>query len=251
LFLMYVDESGDPGIAGSPTRYFILTGVVIHELRWKDTLETILQFRKDMKVKFGLKLREEIHAAKFINSPGSLIRIKKNDRLTILRSFADLLAFMPDLSIINVVIDKKGKTGDIFELAWKTLIQRFENTISHRNFPGPVNQDERGLIFPDATDVRKLRGLIRKMRQYNPIPNQGGGGYRNLQLSKVIEDPNFRNSDESYLIQAADLVAYLLYQNLTPNAYMRKKSGNNYFNRLDPVLCKVASTADPQGIVRL
>ncbi len=91
------------------------------------------------------------------------------------------------------------------------------------------------------------------MRRYNPVPNQPGyvGSYRNLLLRKIIEDPSFRESHDSYFIQAADLVAFLLYQKLAPSAYMRKKSGQNYFDRLDPILCKVASSKDPQGIVRL
>ena len=33
MYLMYVDESGDSGLVNSPTRYFVLTGMVVHELR--------------------------------------------------------------------------------------------------------------------------------------------------------------------------------------------------------------------------
>lgn len=91
------------------------------------------------------------------------------------------------------------------------------------------------------------------MRKFNPIPNQTtyGTGYRNLRLTNIIEDPNFRESHHSYFIQAADLAAFLLYQRLAPSAYMKKKSGNNYFNRLEPILCKVASSRDNMGIVWL
>lgn len=91
------------------------------------------------------------------------------------------------------------------------------------------------------------------MRRYNPIPNQPlfGKGYRNMLLSNVIEDPNYRDSEHSYFIQAADLAAFLLYQHLTPSAYIGKKSGQNYFFRLEPILCKVASSSDLNGIVRL
>jgi hypothetical protein len=249
---MYVDESGDPGLNNSPTDFFVLSGLVVHELRWKESLEMIIDFRRDMRAKFALKLREEIHAAKFISSPGALVRIKRHDRLTILRNFADLISTIPEINIINIVVDKRGKTSnDVFELAWKALIQRFENTISHRNFPGPVNPDEKGMIFPDFTDTKRLQGLLRKMGAYNPIPNRYGSGYRDLTISKIIEDPNFRNSETSYFIQAADVVAFLLYQYLKPNAYMKKKYGNKYFSRLDAVLCKVAAPKDPLGIVRL
>jgi hypothetical protein len=91
------------------------------------------------------------------------------------------------------------------------------------------------------------------MRRYNPVPNQApyGPGYRNLTIGKLIEDPNFRDSGHSYFVQAADLAAFLLYQHLEPNAYMRSKGGQNYFYRLEPILCKVASKRDPHGIVRL
>ena len=96
-------------------------------------------------------------------------------------------------------------------------------------------------------------GLIRKMHRYNPVPNQNvfGPGYRNLPLLSVIEDPSFRDSAHSFFIQAADLAAFLLYQHLAPSACMRRKSGQNYFVRLGPVLCLHASPRDPQGIVRL
>jgi Protein of unknown function (DUF3800) len=38
MYLMYVDESGDPGLNNSPTRYFTLTGMVVHEQRWHETV---------------------------------------------------------------------------------------------------------------------------------------------------------------------------------------------------------------------
>jgi hypothetical protein len=44
MYFMYVDESGDPGLVGSPTRYFTLTGMVVHELRWHETLNKLVSF---------------------------------------------------------------------------------------------------------------------------------------------------------------------------------------------------------------
>jgi len=251
--MLYVDESGDSGILNSPSPYFVLSGIVVHELRWNEYLERLIAFRKRMRSKFGLLLREEIHCARMINKPGDMVRIKRNDRLTILRNFAVELASMPDLNIINIVIDKNGKPPDydITETAWTMLIQRFSNTMSHRNFAGPANPDERGLVVPDMSEVKKITGILRRMRKYNPDPNKiGTAGYRNLIISNLIEDPYFKDSEHSYYIQAADLAAFLLYQKLQPSSYAKKKGFTNYFNKLDPVLCKVASSSDPQGIVR-
>ena len=252
---MYVDESGDCGLIGSPSRYFVLTGLVLHELRWHDYKDRLLDYRRRMRNTFGLKVREELHASHMINKPGSLVRILRHNRLAILRDLINELANMPELTIINVAVDKQNKPPgyDAFGMAWKALIQRFENTMAHRNFPGPANPDERGMILPDHTADKKLITVLRQMRVYNPIPNQPqhGMGYRNLALSRVVEDPSFRNSLHSYFTQACDTVAYMLQQQLAPNSYMRKKSGHTIFRRLDPVLCKVCSPTDPQGIVRL
>ena len=242
-------------MVNSPTRYFVLSGLVIHELRWNDYLEQIIDFRKRMRNTFGLLLREEIHSARMLNRPGELVRIKRNDRLSIIKHFINELAQLPDVSIINVVVGKAGKLNsyDVLENAWRALIQRFSNTISSRNFHGPVNPDERGMIVPDMSEVKRIREIIRRMRRYNPIPNQQmhGPGYRNILVSNMVEDPYFKDSEKSYFIQAADVAAFALYQSIAPSSYVKKKSGQNFFQRLDQVLCKVASTTDPDGIVRL
>jgi hypothetical protein len=184
MYFMYADESGDSGLVNSPTPYFAVCGVVVHELRWHECLDRLVEFRRRMHRRFGLYMYEETHAARMINRPGELARIRRHNRLTILRSFADVLASMSYLSVIPVLVDKSDKSTsyDVFSMAWKALLQRFENTIEHRNFPGPANPDERGMVFSDNADNRKLRQLLRQMRRYNPVPDQPdfGLGYRNL-----------------------------------------------------------------------
>jgi len=106
------------------------------------------------------------------------------------------------------------------------------------------------LIFADGDPQKKLTQLLRRMRRHNPVPNPLGG-YRSLELRRVLEDPVYRDSKHSLLIQSADLCAFLLYQRLAPNGYMRRKGGNHYFERLAPMLCRAASASDPEGIVRL
>lgn len=251
MYLMYVDESGDTGLENSPTRYFVLSAIVIHELRWKQILTELVSFRQTLRQQKGLKLRDEIHCADFINKPGELIRIKRNDRLDILKKCIDWLNHQNDLSIYSVIIDKSNRKDDIFELAWNTLLTRFENTIRCKNFPGPQNPDERGMVISDNTDGEKLRKLIRRMRHFNPIPNRRDmylGDYRNMRLEYVIEDPIFRDSKNSLVHQMNDVVAYFCRQLVEPNAYVKKKSGANFYKRLSDVLIdKVSKTKD--GIV--
>jgi len=256
MYLMYVDESGDYGLAGSPTDYLILTGLIVHELRWGDYLKELLTLRRRLRDNFGLRLHEEFHASNLVTRPGSLLRIKRHKRLAMIRQYADALANLRDLAVLNVVVKKSGKSDDydVFGNAWRALTQRFENTLSYQNFPGPANPDERGLIISDHTDDKKLIRLIREMRHYNPVPHStpyGSTGYRHMPLKYLVEDPNFRESAHSYYIQSVDLCAYLLHQWINPNKYMRKKGGRAYFKRIEPILCKVAARSDPYGIVRL
>ena len=254
MYLMYVDESGDPGIANSPTRYFALSGLVIHELRWRNFLDQTIAFRRRVKAQYGLGVRDEIHAAEFVGR-GRNLKVPRHKRLAILRNFCDELAQMPFLSVTNVIVDKQGKPAgfDVFSIAWKTLFQRFENTLTNKNFPAPSNPDDRGLVFCDNTDGGKLTRIMRTMGAYNPIPNQSqfGMGYRNLPIQSVIEDPNLRDSQHSHFIQAADLCVYMLQQKYRPNSYIRRKSGHGYFNRLQPILNTKASAKNGFGIVEL
>lgn len=255
MFFLYVDESGDSGLSPGASPYFVLSGVVIHELRWNEYLDQIVAFRKRMRSAFGLLLREEIHAARLLNRPGPLVRIKRNDRLSIIRHFTNEIVGMSDLTVINVVVNKSTKAlgYDVLENAWQALIQRFSNTLSHRNFNGPANTVDYGMVVPDMSDTKRITQILRKMRRFNPVPHRPGygPGYRNLQIKNLVEDPYFKNSEHSYFIQVADLCAFNLYQHIAPSAFIKTKAGHGYFSRMDPILCKVASTTDPHGIVRL
>lgn len=260
---MYVDESGDAGLASSPTRYFVLTGVVLHELRWHEALKRLVDFRKRMRGRFGLLLKEEIHSGKMLNKPGPLVRIKRHDRLAIIRHFLDELSQATYLNFITVRVDKQGKPPgyDPFEKAWEALIQRFENTLKNRNFPDarlwgiPLpSAADRGIIFCDDTDAVALRRIYRRMRIFNPVPNMRatyGAGHRQMPLIQIVEDPSMRNSHHSYFIQAADAASFAAYQLYAPSSFVRRKGARNYYSRLGPVLCKVASLRNSLGIVEL
>lgn len=250
MYLMYVDESGDPGLVGSPTKYFALTGIVVHESRWREFQELLLDFRRTMKKVHGLPIKTEIHAAPYLRSP-PVPGMARHVRLAILRNMLDELAKVDYISVTNVLIDKSGKsTGfDVFETAWKFLFQRFENTVKYGNLPGGYRSSS-AMVFVDDTNGDKLNKIMRKMAVYNPIPNFGGVGYRPMPITRVIEDPTVRNSATSRAIQAADVCAYFLHQKFSPNSYVRKSGARTYFDRLDLILNKKASINDAQGIVK-
>lgn len=258
MYLMYVDESGDVGLPlpprPSPTTHFALSGLVIHESLWRDFINRMLAFRKQLKATYGLPIRMEIHASHYIrNTP--IKGLSQPTRLAILRDFLDELASINYISITNVIIDKQTKAAgyDVFNAAWNALFQRFENTMLHGNFPGG-HSDSFGLVLTDNTDGGKLTRMVRRMAVFNPVPHRQstfGPGYRNLPIIRIIEDPHLKDSRTSHAIQACDTTAYFLHQKFHPNSFIRRSAAQNDFDRLLPVLNRVAATYHPQGIVVL
>lgn len=251
MYLMYVDESGDTGLANSPTRYFALSGMTVHESRWRDLLDHLVAFRRTMRAVHGLPMRTEIHASEYLRSP-PVPGMAKFARLAILRQMLDELAKIDYISFTHVVIDKSGKPADydVFESAWRAIFQRFENTIGYGNFPGG-HRGDKGLVISDNTDGRKLTRLVRRMAVHNVIPGMGGLAARNMPMVRVIEDPHNKDSADSYFVQACDVTAYFLQQKFDPCSYVKRKGASQYFNRLAPVLNTRASQANGFGIVTL
>lgn len=247
---MYVDESGDIGQVNSPTRYFILSALVIHESSWNKIIIELNDFRNDLKKRYGLLKREEIHAKDFITGRNKLKnKINRINRARILIECLNWLKNKKEISIITIRNDKQRVKSDIFLFTWSTLIQRFENTLKHANFPMPQPQtsvdqfsrDQRGIVLTDNTDGGKLRKLLRKMRRFNHIPNLHTAfpeGTRNIPLEIIIEDEIMRDSKESYLHQMVDVVAYFARQVYEPNSFFRSKNVTKEYGRLSPIINK-------------
>lgn len=252
MYLVYVDESGDSGLSGSPSTHFVLSALVVHETRWMQFLNDIIRFRRKIRDEYGVKLREEIHTTDLFSRPKELFRLQKHVRLQICKKMIDFQESLNYINLVNVVVRKEGKSDqfNVFENAWTYLIQRIHNTVHYRNFPDGYNENEGAIIIPDQTNNKKLNRIVRKMRRYNPVPNMGFSGYRHLETNFIIEDPYYKDSRHSLIHQLVDVNAYFLYQMHNPNKFMKKKKADNFFKRYDKVLCKVASTKDKRfGIV--
>lgn len=234
---MYVDESGDPGTAGSPTKYFILSAVVIHEASWKNVLDDFLKLKRHFKERYGLMIKEEIHASEYLQKRVKFKNpISRNLRLDILKKCLDWMNSRNDISVFSVRIDKAGKVNP-FEYAWDILIQRFDNTLAYKNFPGGTG-DDKGMIICDNTDGDKLTTLLRKKRRYNPVWSRMDvdAGSRDIPLRAVIEDPVFRDSKHSFILQLVDVVAYFARQVYEPNKFVRQKGAKTFYGRLHNVI---------------
>jgi hypothetical protein len=94
------------------------------------------------------------------------------------------------------------------------------------------------------------------MRVYNPIPSafgtwlDTGQSYKNIPLTRIIEDPFFKDSEQSYFIQLADFCAYALLRRERPVPSKSRYGLDKAFDLLKPILVTEATRKDPDGIIR-
>jgi hypothetical protein len=110
---------------------------------------------------------------------------------------------------------------------------------------------EKGSGYADAAQI----GGALTSRQLKV--KQKSNNLAGLQLADLVAHPS-RNeilSEHGHSVTiapfAAKVIAFLLYQETAPSAYMRKTGGQSYFGRLAPLLLRQASSSEPRGMVRL
>jgi len=109
------------------------------------------------------------------------------------------------LKIINVVINKKAIKWagyPVLEKAFTYSIQRIENDLKQAG--------ARFLIITDEGRVGKMRQTARRIQRFNPIPSKFGEDVYRKEIENLVEDPLPKNSKESYFIQLADMVSYVV-----------------------------------------
>lgn len=248
MHIMYVDESGDPGLNTYSSKHFLLNGLIVPQDDWQKYLGRLKAFRKSLKESYGLNQRTEIHASELIriNKLEEYKKIRKTDRIKILELYSEQIPVIFDKArVISVFFDKANFTGkqDVQEIAWNRLIQRFDNFLK-------MSVNDKGIIIADDTESKKIIRLLRKMRVYNPILRREQGEAINHPTDNVLEDLFERNSKDSYFIQTVDVLAHLLYRREIVKGSLRKYRLEQYFDNVEPILLKEACKNDDFGIVR-
>ncbi len=257
--IAYYDESGDDGFPNYSSRFFILSAVYVHYLNWKDCLDAVREFRRGLKDSYGLPVRMEMHTKHFLlnKNPYRKLEMDNDVRKRIVGLFCDLIGSL-DLKIINVVIVKpriRNPNYDVLDTALTYSIQRIENDLSPS-----VNPEARFMIITDPGRVGKMRKTSRRIQRINFIPSKFSPRRYRREIQSLIEDPLPKDSKESYFIQMADVVSFVLYlYSITATGIgtypkrLRTIVGpdevSEWMERLKPSLNLRASSSDPYGVV--
>ena len=224
------------------------SALLVPEDTWQKYFDGFREFRRRLKASDGIFVHKEFHAWKFVSGRGQIADrvVPKGRRAEIFKETLDHVATMPGVKIMNAFFPHKHD-----ELAFEYLLNRI-----NMNMQKSIG---RALIISDKGKEAKYTRLARKIHVFNPIPsNQGawadsGSTTKNIPIDRIIEDPFFKDSDQSYFIQLADFCAYALLRQERPTARSMKYGLDSAFERLRPVLVTQAHRADPKkmGIIRI
>jgi hypothetical protein len=275
--MFYVDESYD-------ANKFCLTAIGIRHRDWREVFRLVREHRALLKEEHGIYVRKEIHARDFVSGRGKIADkdIGKWQRSRIYHGLLQLIARLPGVMLFNVCLDVAAHE-DAELAAWDRLLNRIERTMKQietvqipqrralvekargafgdeaaKEFEGPLMRFAmRALVFADQGREREITRIMRKMGVFNPVPSQHGGwsggkATKNIPLERIIEDPIFKPSHQSFLIQLADCAAYALLKRETLPTPLVKKYGLDemFEDALAPVCFRAASPRDALGIVR-
>ena len=257
MYILYMDESGDPGFnvaeATEERRasvHYVLSGIIIPITEWRTYLNSIVEIKRNLKKSYGIPIRVELKGSELIN-PRKNKFLKTMNRLERTKMyfsiFQEITSQFNKAYILNIATKKEqisiNKYKDIQETTWRYMIDRY-NIFLKKN-------SSFGIVISDDTNEPKLRKLIRKMRVYNPVNSHYTQSIYNATVNQIIEDPFCRNSEHSFFIQIADLISHSLYRKLYPKGSYKRYNVDKIFDSLDSILLKEANKKNEQGIVFL
>ena len=206
MYLIYIDESGDEKLN-------ISSAIAIPANNWLSCFEKLKRFRHDIKRSDGIFVHTELHAWKFISGRGQIGSdvVTKGRRCEIFNGMLQMATTLPGARLFSAVSPTKPA-----ETAYTALLQGINRFLQEWN--------SYAIIICDEGKEAIHTELVRQMQ--NPENTEG---------NRILEDPFFKPSNQSYFIQLTDFCAYALLRKERPIESKTKYGLDKAFNLLIPI----------------
>lgn len=240
--LAYIDESYD-------THKFVMTAFIVADHAWRASFEQIQAYRRHLKERHGIFTSKEFHATDFVAGRGRIApsAIPKALRADIFREYLAMLASLPGVAVINGCWERANRSlGEAHLLAYSRIQERLQRRCQANN--------TYMVCFVDEGKENEIRKLSRRTKRFNPVGSrygawESGEAWKNIPNERLLEDPIFKSSQQSYFLQSADFAAFSLLKSEVPaTERVRCYSLDSAFDALEPVLAKEASRQDHRGL---
>jgi len=238
MHLIYIDGSGDEQLC-------IFSCLALPIDQWHAAFRQVREFRRELRRAYGIYVYKELHAWKFVSGRGrpSDRIVTKGQRAAIFRQALEVMTRLPGARLFNAIFPRKQD-----EKAFEWTLNRINRTL--RAWGSYAI-----LICDEGKEIAYTK-LVRRMYVYNPIPSRAGvwrdtgQSWKNIPLDRVVEDPFFKDSAQSYFVQLVDFSAYALLRRERPIPSKTKYGLDTAFDILSPILVREARPRDPKGIIR-
>jgi hypothetical protein len=245
--MAYVDETGDTGSLAKKgaSQTFGLGCVLIDAAAWPAAFDELLQFRRRLRLKFGIPMRAEIKATYLIRGSGDLapLALGPGARQLIFRSHMRVLRDLPAQAF--AIVTPKDRHPDLtaaalFEMTWEALLQRLEKASGEQTEPFAIYHD-------DGADAAVRRAARRARRHLTAGSIEGSGSLR-APARLLVDDPVARKSSESYCVQLADLVAYAAFRSvIQPSDAVARVCPQDMWDEIGPATRTIVNARRPRA----
>lgn len=206
MHLIYIDDSGDEELS-------VFSALTIRADKWHSCLEEIKNFRRDIQASDGIFLYAEFHAWEFVSGRGKIADgiVPKGRRCQIFKQTLQTVAMLPEVRLFNAVFPTKAS-----EHAYEALLGGINQTLQ--------TWDSHAILICDEGKDAIYTRLVRRMQTA-----------KNGAIDRILEDPFFKQSDQSYFIQLSDFCAYALLRQEHPIESKTKYGLDQAFNLLEPI----------------
>ena len=206
MHLIYIDDSGDEELS-------VFSALTIRAEKWNPCLNEIKNFRHDIQTSDGISVYTEFHAWKFVSGRGKIADgvVPKGRRCQIFKQTLQMVATLPETRLFNTVFPTKAS-----EPAYEALLEGINRTLQR--------WDSHAILICDEGKDSIYTRLVRRMQTS-----------KNGAIDRILEDPFFKQSDQSYFIQLSDFCAYALLRQERPIASKTKYGLDQAFDLLEPI----------------
>lgn len=238
MWFVYFDESKENN------SFCVYSALIVDTAHWNDAFGAVKELRRQLKRDYGIYIGKELHAWKFAAGKGRISDrvINKRDRAIIFRNILRFIATSGYFRIISSV-----NTNEFYA---------FDRIMNRINRAAEADEKHALMIFDEGQEAQFTK-RIRRMRVHNHIPSRlgawgDGEATRNITVDRIIEDPVFKQSHNSYFIQLVDFCAYALLRMERPIASRSSLGYDDMYEELRPAVNLLANRRDHRnlGIIR-
>jgi hypothetical protein len=217
MYILYVDESGDPGI-GKGSQFLNLTGCAVFEGQWWRIDSNL----KDLISRYfaaPLNPPSEIHAVDLFHRQNECRQLTAATRQALLSDYQGLItSFLPvEIKFFSIICDKNywfranpGKKGnDLYIALFEDLSSRFDLFLRRQYVSGQPNK---GIVIVDHSKAALSQALLAFHKHQRKAGNRWAGNIHN-----IIETVFFLSSHESPGLQFADYASYAMWRFINSN----------------------------------